>query len=79
LAAHPHVKAFIYGHSHVWSVKRHEGLQLVNLPPVGYVFSPEQPNGWVEAAVRQNGLSLRLRTIDPGHRRSGERVNLDWT
>jgi len=78
LASRRHVKAFFFGHSHVWSVKRHGGLQLVNLPPVAYVFSPEKPNGWVTAVVRENGLSLELRTIDPAHRQNGERVDLTW-
>lgn len=79
LADHRHVKAFIFGHSHTWEVKRHAGLHLVNLPPVAYVFAEEQPNGWVAANVRENGLELQLHTIDPAHRQNGRRVELNWS
>ncbi len=79
LADHRHVKAFIFGHSHTWSVKRHAGLHLVNLPPVAYVFAEGQPNGWVSATVRENGLELELHTIDPAHRQNGQRVQLSWS
>lgn len=79
LADHRHVKAFIFGHSHAWSVKEHAGLQLINLPPVAYVFAAGQPNGWVTAEVRENGLSLQLRTIDPAHRQNGQHIQLTWS
>ena len=38
LASFKHVKAFIFGHSHDWSIKKRGSLHLVNLPPVAYVF-----------------------------------------
>lgn len=79
LAGHRHVKAFIFGHSHNWSVEKRGTLQLVNLPPVAYVFGEGKPNGWVLAETSDNGLNLELRTIDPQHKQNGERVALAWT
>lgn len=79
LKSHRQVKAFIFGHSHDWSVRKHDSLQLINLPPVAYVFAAGKPNGWVAANVRENGLSLKLHTIDPAHRQNGEQVQLTWS
>lgn len=78
LAAHKHVQALIFGHSHNWSITRHRDMQLINLPPVAYVFAAGKPNGWVRADLRENGLTLTLRTIDPAHKQHGERVELTW-
>ncbi|MDZ4688396.1 MAG: metallophosphoesterase [Planctomycetaceae bacterium] len=78
LGSHKHVKAFLFGHSHNWTITRRGNLQLINLPPVAYVFAAGKPNGWVLAEVRENGLTLSLRTIDPAHKQNGELVNLTW-
>ena len=78
LARHPHVKAFIFGHSHNWSVTKRGALQLINLPPVAYLFAAGKPNGWVLAETSEKGLSLELKTIDPQHKQNGERVELAW-
>lgn len=79
LASHKQVKAFLFGHSHNWSITRRGDLQLINLPPVAYVFEAGKPNGWVLAEVRENGLTLELRTIDPAHKQNGERIELVWS
>jgi 3',5'-cyclic AMP phosphodiesterase CpdA len=78
LGDYPHVKAFFYGHSHVWSNTTRGNLKLINLPPVAYVFEAGKPNGWVRAGIRENGISLTLRTIDAKHRQNGERVDVAW-
>jgi predicted phosphodiesterase len=78
LGSFKHVKAFIFGHSHDWSIKKRGNLQLVNLPPVAYVFTAGKPNGWVLADVGESRLTLTLRTIDPRHQQHGERVELAW-
>ncbi|HWL08962.1 MAG TPA: metallophosphoesterase [Planctomicrobium sp.] len=72
------VKAFIFGHSHRWNISERNGVHLVNLPPVAYVFSKDIPNGWVDAEVRENGINLKLHTIDPAHPKNLEIVNLTW-
>lgn len=78
LGQRPHVKAFIYGHSHVWEHSRRNNLHLVNLPPVAHVFTPGLPNGWVEARLTAGGLNLTLHTLDPNHEQSEQRVELAW-
>jgi Icc protein len=78
LVPRKHVKAFLYGHSHVWETKKQEDLLLINLPPVAYVFKDELPNGWVEAHVRPDGLDLKLHTIDKAHKQNGEELHLAW-
>lgn len=79
LAAHKQVKAFVFGHSHNWAITQRDGLQLINLPPVAYVFTAGKPNGWVRAETRANGLTLELRALDPTHKQHGERIDLQWS
>ncbi|HRQ88140.1 MAG TPA: metallophosphoesterase [Bacteroidia bacterium] len=75
----PAAKAYLYGHSHVWTQKRREsGVQEVNLPTTAYVFRPEQPAGWVKASVTPTGMSLELRTLDHAHPQHGETHQLAW-
>lgn len=78
LEARPQVKAFVFGHTHRWSIARRGGLFLVNLPPVAYLFEDGMPNGWVDAQLRDGGMELELRTLDPDHPLSGQRVALEW-
>lgn len=73
-----HVKALIFGHTHVWRVAEHEGIHLVNLPPVAYVFQPNQPNGWVEAELAADRIRLTLHTLDAQHPLQGEIHELSW-
>lgn len=79
LESRTRVKAFIYGHTHNWSIGRRGRLHLVNLPPVAYVFADGKPNGWVEARTQRTGLTLRLNTHDPQHAQNGEIVELKWS
>ncbi|MCU0786417.1 MAG: phosphohydrolase, partial [Verrucomicrobia bacterium] len=73
------VKAWIFGHTHKWNVAADEsGIHLVNLPPVAYVFQPDNPAGWVHATVRCDGMNLELRGIDTTHKNHGQVVVLRW-
>lgn len=80
LAKHKKVKALIYGHTHTWEHKKHEatGIQLINLPPVAYVFGKERPNGWVIARATKEKLELELRALNPAHDQHGEKVEIVW-
>jgi 3',5'-cyclic-AMP phosphodiesterase len=79
LGKHRHVKAYAYGHTHNWGVADGpDGLHLVNLPPVAYVFGKGRPNGWVDARVVQDGMSLELRCLDRKHPQHGKTVGLKW-
>ena len=75
----PQVKAYVYGHSHVWATtRRPSGLHLVNLPPVGYVFNKKKPIAWVDAQLRETGMELTLRALDPKHPEHGKTTSLSW-
>jgi len=78
LASKKQVKAFVYGHSHVWSNRQEGGTHLINLPPVAYVFNPSLPNGWVDAEFRADGVKLQLHAIDPAHDAHLQTVELKW-
>jgi len=78
LDASKQVRAFFYGHSHTWTHSRRGHFQMINLPPVAYVFSPDRPNGWVWAELTESSMSLRLNTFDPQHPQSGERLDVSW-
>jgi len=78
LEARRRVKAFVFGHTHDWSIGRRGEIHLVNLPPVAYVFQDDKPNGWVEARTRAGGMELRLRAHDERHPKHGETVSLEW-
>jgi 3',5'-cyclic-AMP phosphodiesterase len=72
-------KAWVYGHTHNWKISRDEsGLQLVNLPPVSYIFREGDPSGWVQATTREDGMKLVLRCLDPQHKAQGQIVDLKW-
>ena len=73
------VKAYFCGHTHHWRVKQDvSGIHLVNLPTSAYLFDAGLPNGWVHAAVRDDGARLELRCMDHTHKDHGQVVNLAW-
>lgn len=77
LAGRKQVKALLFGHTHRWRHERRDGIHLVNLPAVSYVFDKEQPSGWVDLRLGDGGAALTLRALN-GHRQDGERVELTW-
>jgi 3',5'-cyclic AMP phosphodiesterase CpdA len=73
------VKAYFFGHTHVWSIERDStGLHLVNLPAVAYVFQEGEPSGWVHAVVEQDRAILEFHAINPSHKAHRQRVELPW-
>ncbi len=77
-AKQTNVKAAFFGHSHRWNIAQHEGVHLVNLPAVAYVFSKEMPSAWVDAQLAEDGVKLTLNSIQPDHPQHGETVALKW-
>jgi len=77
LAGRKQVKALIFGHTHRWRREKREGIHLVNLPPVGYVFDKDSPSGWVDLRLGDGGATLTLHALG-GHRQDGVRVELTW-
>jgi 3',5'-cyclic AMP phosphodiesterase CpdA len=78
LAPRKQVKALFFGHTHAWSLREREGLHLVNLPPVAYVFQAGLPSGWVDMKMAEGGATLQLRCVDASHRQHGEKHELKW-
>lgn len=73
------VKAYIYGHTHTWSVEQDtSGIHLINLPPVAYIFRDADPSGWVTARLEPDALRLRLHSLTPGHRADGTEHTLTY-
>ena len=56
----------------------HEGIHVLGLPPVAYVFAPGDPNGWTEARLGIGGAHLELRCLDVAHRHHGQLLELEW-
>jgi 3',5'-cyclic AMP phosphodiesterase CpdA len=71
-------KAFVFGHSHRWELSTQDGLHLVNLPTLVWVFDKAQPAGWVDARLRPDGIALTLNALDKSHPAHGQVVDLKW-
>jgi hypothetical protein len=78
LAPRKHVKALFFGHTHNWHLSERAGIHCVNLPPVAYVFAEGKPNGWVDARLAENGMTLELRCLTPTHPQHASRHELQW-
>ena len=72
------VKAYIYGHTHHWQVGQQDGIHLINLPPVAYLFNAADPNGWVHCRLQENGATLEVRALNAEHPAHGKQVQLKW-
>lgn len=75
---HASVKAVLYGHSHQYKYGQREGIQLINLPAVGYNFSDDQPVGWLEANISSKRGAFTLHAIGGNRKDDGQTVNLTW-
>ena len=85
LAAHSHVQVLYFGHTHRWQVTVSDlnraggsGVHQVNLPPTAYIFQEGDPCGWVDAAIRADGITLTLNCIDKKHALHGTSHSLTW-
>ncbi len=72
------VKAFLFGHSHRWEHGKVDGLHLVNLAALAWLFDLKQPRGWVDAQLKPDGACLTLQCIDPTHEAHGQPLELAW-
>lgn len=79
LKSRPHVKAYIFGHTHGWRLAQRDGIHLINLPSTAYVSGTVLPIGWVHARLHGGGIDLELRTVDRNHASNGERKSLHWS
>jgi len=72
------VKAYIFGHTHHWQHREHEGIHLVNLPASAYPFQKGDPNGWVQCTLGDGGAKFQLQALDKQHAKHGETLELKW-
>lgn len=72
------VKAVVFGHTHRRSVGQIEGVHLVNLPSVAYVFKTGEPTGWTDLLLTEKGGTFTLHAIDKGHPQDGDKYELTW-
>lgn len=78
-ALQPQVKAFIFGHTHDWSVSQHRtGVHLINLPPTSYIFKEGRPNGWVRCTLARDGVEIELRALGAKHPEHAQVRTLKW-
>jgi hypothetical protein len=72
------VKAYLFGHNHVWEVTRRGGVHLVSLPATAYVFSGSQRSAWVDLWLGRDGARLDVRPVQGGGEAEGLSAVLRW-
>jgi len=72
------VKAYVFGHSHVWQHLQKDGVHLVNLPATAWRFDQTQPFGWVLCELKDDGFKLTLRSSIPEHPKHNQVLELNW-
>ena len=73
------VKAYIYGHSHVYQQSVRDDVHLINLPALGWEFqSAKQPLGWSDVEISGSGIQLALHTIPASHPNNGDVRKFEW-
>ena len=77
LGTRPQVKAYFFGHSHIWFNYRFGRVHQVNFPATSRC-PPLTVLGWVLMSLHDDGVCLTLKTCDPKHPRNSEKFNLKW-
>jgi len=78
LAPRKHVKALVFGHTHVWNYSRRDGIHLINLPTTAWTFVPGMARGWVDLKLAEKGATFELNSIDKQHHLHGQKFELAW-
>lgn len=74
-----HVKAYIHGHIHDWSLASHEGVHIVNTPAVSYVANPAlSTTGWTIARLAPDRMTVTTHTHQADHQWNGKSHELPW-
>jgi len=76
---HRQVKSIFYGHSHRWEITERQGVNLINLPSIGYNFTASEPVGWVDARFRSDGVELTLHAISGNRAQDGQTSRVAWS
>ena len=77
IGTRPQVKAYFFGHSHIWINYRLGRVHQVNFPATSRC-PPLTVLGWISMNLYDDGVRLTLKTCDPNHPRNGEKINLKW-
>lgn len=72
------VKAYIFGHTHVYQNSVYDGVHMINLPAMAWRFDEKQPVGWTEATITPDGLELKLHTLDKEHPKNNDVRKFQW-
>lgn len=75
----PYVKAYVYGHTHIYRNEVRDNVQLINLPALGWEFeSGKQPLGWTDVMITDSGLKMTLHTVNKEHPKNGDVREFTW-
>lgn len=73
------VKAYIYGHTHVYRQEIKDDVHLINLPALGWEFaSGKQPLGWSDVEISGSGIQLTLHTLPSSRSDNGDVRKFEW-
>ena len=73
------VKAYIYGHTHLYRQSVRDDVHLINLPALGWEFqSGAQPLGWSDVEISGNGIQLTLHSLSADHPKNGDVRKFEW-
>jgi 3',5'-cyclic AMP phosphodiesterase CpdA len=73
------VKAYVYGHTHVYRQSVRDDVHLINLPALGWEFEKgKQPLGWSDVLFSENGIRLTLHTVDKNHPTNQDVRQFNW-
>jgi hypothetical protein len=72
------VKAYVFGHSHVWRLSKVEDLHLINLPATAWLFGGYRLRGWIDGLLKPDGATLTVRGLTPEVLHNGESHELTW-
>ena len=72
------VKAYLFGHTHVYQASVYDDVHMINLPAMGWRFDDKQPLGWSEATIKADGLELKLHTLGKEHPKNNDVRKFEW-
>ncbi|GHT21341.1 hypothetical protein FACS189419_02090 [Planctomycetales bacterium] len=73
------VKAYVYGHTHLYQQSVRDDIHLINLPALGWDFhNGGQPLGWSDVLLSESGIQLTLHTVDKSHPKNNDVRQFTW-
>jgi len=73
------VKAYIYGHTHVYRQGVRDNVHLINIQALGWVDGAEEPVGWSDVEISGKGIQLTLHTVPASNpSKDGDVRTFEW-